>query len=39
VSLFQATKSGARRLMSGVDKRLADALREDALATDFTNGH
>ena len=39
VSLFQATKSGARRLMSGADKRLADALREDALATDFTNGH
>ena len=39
VSLFQATKSGARRLMTGTDKRLADALREDALATDFTNGH
>jgi len=27
---------GARRLMAGADKRLADALREDALATDFT---
>ena len=39
VSLFQATKTGARRLMTGTDKRLADALREDALATDFTNGH
>lgn len=36
---FQLTKSGARRLMSGADKRLAQALREDALATDFTNGH
>jgi tetratricopeptide (TPR) repeat protein len=39
VNLFQLTKSGARRLMAGVDKRLADALREDALATDFTQGH
>ena len=39
VSLFQATKTGARRLRTGTDKRLADALREDALATDFTNGH
>ena len=38
VNLFQLTKSGARRLMAGVDKRLADALREDALATDFTDG-
>lgn len=38
-SLFQMTKSGALRLMSGADKRLAEALREDALATDFTNGH
>jgi tetratricopeptide (TPR) repeat protein len=28
---------GARRLIAGADKRLADALREDALATDFTN--
>jgi len=28
---------GARRLMAGADKRLADALREDALATDFTD--
>jgi hypothetical protein len=26
-------------LMSGADKRLAEALREDALAADFTNGH
>jgi tetratricopeptide (TPR) repeat protein len=39
VSLFQVTKSGAPRLMTGADKRLAEALREDALATDFTNGH
>jgi tetratricopeptide (TPR) repeat protein len=38
-SLFQAPKSGALRLMTGADKRLAEALREDALATDFTNGH
>lgn len=38
-SLFHVTKSGALRLMTGADKRLADALREDALATDFTNGH
>jgi tetratricopeptide (TPR) repeat protein len=38
-SLFQATKSGALRLMTGADKRLAEALREDALAADFTNGH
>jgi tetratricopeptide (TPR) repeat protein len=38
-SLFHVTKSGALRLMTGADKRLAEALREDALATDFTNGH
>ena len=38
-SLFQVMKSGALRLMSGADKRLAEALREDALAADFTNGH
>lgn len=38
-SLFQATKSGGLRLMTGADKRLAEALREDALATDFTNAH
>ncbi len=38
-SLFQVPKSGALRLMTGADKRLAEALREDALATDFTNGH
>ena len=38
-SLFQMTKSGALRLMSGADKRLAEALREDALSADFTNGH
>ncbi len=31
VSIFQSTKSGGRRLMTGADKRLADALREDAL--------
>jgi len=29
--LFQATKSGALRLMANADKRLAEALREDAL--------
>ena len=28
---------GARRLISGADKRLADALREDALTADFTD--
>jgi tetratricopeptide (TPR) repeat protein len=28
---------GARRLMAGADRRLADALREDALATDFAD--
>src|ERR1041384_1591318 len=39
VSLFQMTKSGALRLMTGADKRLAEALREDALGADFTNGH
>ena len=38
-SLFQAPKSGALRLMTGADKRLAEALREDALAADFTNAH
>ena len=38
-SLFQPAKSGALRLMTGADKRLAEALREDALATDFTNAH
>ena len=37
--LFHATKSGSPRLITGADKRLAQALREDALATDFTNGH
>lgn len=31
VSLFQLTKAGACRLMANADKRLADALREDAL--------
>jgi tetratricopeptide (TPR) repeat protein len=30
--LFQVTKSGARHLMTGADKRLAQALREDALS-------
>ena len=39
VNLFQLTKSGARRLIAGADKRLAQALREDALTTDFTEGH
>jgi tetratricopeptide (TPR) repeat protein len=38
-NLFQTTKSGALRLITGADKRLAEALREDALASDFTNGH
>jgi tetratricopeptide (TPR) repeat protein len=38
-NLFQVTKSGALRLMTGADKRLAEALREDALAADFTNAH
>ena len=36
---FQVTKSGALRLITGADKRLAAALREDALSADFTNGH
>jgi tetratricopeptide (TPR) repeat protein len=36
VNLFQMTKSGAR-LMAGADKRLAEALREDALTTVFTD--
>ena len=42
VSLFHLTKSGTPRLIAGADKRLADALREDALAqiaTDVTNKH
>jgi hypothetical protein len=38
-NLFQETKSGALRLITGADKRLAEALREDALTADFTNGH
>jgi tetratricopeptide (TPR) repeat protein len=38
-NLFQGTKSGALRLITGADKRLAEALREDALTADFTNGH
>jgi tetratricopeptide (TPR) repeat protein len=33
---FHMTKAGTR-LMAGVDKRLAEALREDALTTDFTD--
>jgi tetratricopeptide (TPR) repeat protein len=37
--LFQLTKPAARGLMAGADKRLANALREDALATDFRDGH
>jgi len=36
VNLLQITKSGTR-LMAGADKRLADTLRQDALATDFTD--
>ena len=31
VQLFRGTKSGPPRLMAGIDKRIADALREDAL--------
>lgn len=31
VSIFPVNKSGAPRLIAGADKRLADALREDAL--------
>lgn len=31
VPLFHVRKSGTPRLMAGIDKRLADALREDAL--------
>ncbi len=38
-NLFQGTKSGGLRLITGADKRLAEALREDALTADFTNGH
>jgi tetratricopeptide (TPR) repeat protein len=36
VNLFQMTKSGTR-LMAGAGKRLAEALREDALTTNFTD--
>jgi tetratricopeptide (TPR) repeat protein len=36
VNPFHMTKAGTR-LMAGVDKRLAEALREDALTTDFTD--
>jgi len=39
INLFQGTKSGALRLITSSDKRLAEALREDALTADFTNGH
>src|SRR5215213_5102174 len=35
-NLFQITKSGAR-LIAGADKRLAEALRQDALTTHFTD--
>src|SRR6185503_17717921 len=38
-NLSQAAKSGALGLITGADKRLAAALREDALRADFTNGH
>jgi tetratricopeptide (TPR) repeat protein len=31
VQLFRGTKAGTPRLMAGIDKRIADALREDAL--------
>ena len=37
-NLSQAAKSGALGLITGADKRLAAALREDALTADFTNG-
>lgn len=36
VNVFEITKSGTR-LMAGADKRLAEALRQDALTTDFTD--
>ena len=36
VNLLQITKAGTR-LIAGADKRLATALREDALATDYTD--
>jgi tetratricopeptide (TPR) repeat protein len=36
VNLLQITKSGTR-LIAGADKRLANALREDALAADFAD--
>ncbi|HEY0366020.1 MAG TPA: hypothetical protein VGC73_06080, partial [Pyrinomonadaceae bacterium] len=36
VNVFQITKSGAR-LIAGADKRLAEALRQDALTTHFTD--
>jgi len=42
VSLFHLRKSGTPRLIAGADKRLAEALREDALAqtaTDLTDKH
>src|SRR5215212_4965631 len=35
MNVFQITKSGAR-LIAGADKRLAEALRQDALTTHFT---
>lgn len=39
VSIFAATKSGAPRLIAGADKRLADALREDALGVKSQGFH
>src|SRR5215207_11396852 len=36
MNVFQITKSGAR-LIAGADKRLAEALRQDALTTHFTD--
>ena len=38
VNLLQITKSGTR-LIAGADKRLADTLRQDALATIFTDAN
>ena len=39
VSIFPVTKSGAPRLIAGADKRLADALREDALGVKSQGFH
>jgi tetratricopeptide (TPR) repeat protein len=38
VNVFHMTKSGTR-LMAGADKRLAEALRQDALSTDYADSN